>query len=466
MSLLTAPRSADWIGCIDFGTALSKVALVRRIPRAQLSRQDVRPLPIAARAGIRPRNYLLLPSIVFITDDGRILFGDEAQAQRILAERRGREAFVSPKQYLSTRELQELESLLDASIDPTEKYSAGDLLTLFLAHLLEQARSAAAKERLPWPVPLRLARPAWEPVRAEAAEQILQSLLLQAFVIADELGPKLSAQGGVSDEDAFSALTNARDEERLQDPALFRQVFELDSQHSASVLEATAAAAGSIRDAGRRVVVVADIGAGTSDFGAFLTGLPGTDVLTEIRGSSHVLKEAGDHLDALLINFAIDRAGLDIEEPEGRRALRLLRVNARANKEALFSEGTLVVELSDEAVLIRAEEFLADLDVKAFAWRLRLKCHEALVAAVACAKQYSVDTRLPVEILLTGGGHSLPMVKALADHPSVAWIYTAAAPEIPEGEVSQDFMAVRPQLTVAIGGAVRDLPRTIAPGRR
>ena len=42
-----------------------------------------------------------------------------------------------------------------------------------------------------------------------------------------------------------------------------------------SVREATAVASGSIRDNGRRVVVVVDIGGGNSDFGAFATGWHG-----------------------------------------------------------------------------------------------------------------------------------------------------------------------------------------------
>src|SRR5262249_49288691 len=100
MSLLKAKRDTDWIGCIDFGTALCKVAMVKRKPRSRLSDSDIVPLPVGAREGVAVRNPLLLPSLVFVTDDGRLLFGDEAQPHADRAEWIEREAFVSPKQYL------------------------------------------------------------------------------------------------------------------------------------------------------------------------------------------------------------------------------------------------------------------------------------------------------------------------------------------------------------------------------
>jgi len=466
MSLLTAQRSSDWIACIDFGTALSKMAMVRRMPRSQLCGSDVMPLAVGARQDVAAKNPLLLPSIVYITDEERILFGDEAQVAAGRGEWLGRQAFASPKQYLSTRELEELDEPLEVGIDPTGKYTPRDLLALFLAHLLAQAAGAAAASNLPWPVPLRIARPAWESRRAIDGEETLKNLLLQGFAIADELGSKLTAADGVADSDAFIALSNAQNDERLRDSAFCRHVFELNAHGSASVLEATAAAAGSIRDAGRRVVAVADIGGGTSDFGAFLTGLPGHDALAEIRGSSHILREAGDHLDTLLTRHILEKAGVDAEDPAGKRAARHLRRNQRAYKERLFAAGRLHLKFDDDVESVTLDAFLQDPQVQAFAERLRSKFHNALTAAVECARQYSQaddSGRIPVEILLTGGGHALPMVKELASRPSVEWTYTDAAPEIPDGPVSEDFRIVRRQLAVAIGGAIRDLPRTTAP---
>jgi hypothetical protein len=206
MSLIEARRNRKWIGCIDFGTAMSKAAVVRRKPRTELTSADVVPLTIGDRDGMGVRSGLLLPSVVYVSDQGTILFGREAEDAAIRGERRNRQAFVSPKEYLSTRDPGALDEVLEREIDPTGDFTGRKLLALFLAHLLVQAGRAASIANVPWPVPLRIARPAWDEERAVAGEQVLRSLILQAFAIADRLGGQLSAAGGITHDAARSAL--------------------------------------------------------------------------------------------------------------------------------------------------------------------------------------------------------------------------------------------------------------------
>jgi hypothetical protein len=54
------------------------------------------------------------------------------------------------------------------------------------------------------------------------------------------------------------------------------------------------------------------------------------------------------------------------------------------------------------------------------------------------------------------------MVKDFVSNPPMHWRYLEASPEIPDGPLPIDFLAVRRQLAVAIGGAVRDIPRETA----
>jgi molecular chaperone DnaK (HSP70) len=457
MSFLSSRRDTNWIACIDFGTALSKAAMVAAIDSEELGMASIKPIYLVDMPGDRS---FLLPSLIFVTDEN-VLFGREAEQAATRAEASGRRALVSPKQYLSTHDPEDFDAPLSPDIDPTGKFSAKHLLRLYLGHLLERIAHDAKKQNLPWPVPLRVARPAWKIQRADRGERTLKELVRDGFALVDELGPVLSTKGGVPHSVALRALARLKP----MTPAQEKRIFEL-SNGTASVLEATAVAAGTVRATGRRVIAVADVGAGTSDFAAFMTGLPGRNILAEVKGSSRILHKAGDFLDGHLQRYILKKTGLPEDAPAARGLANRLRAKARRNKEILFSDGTLTVEVDDDSYLLEvtAQEFLADEHVTGFAQRLREEFHETLKIAIACAKKYSSHDGVPasVEILLTGGGHVLPMVRSLYESPSIAWTYRDAAPDLADRPEDIAFHSVCRQLAVAIGGAVRDLPPIIA----
>jgi len=464
MPFLDGPRDKNWIGCIDFGTALSKVALIKRKPTARLGAGDIVPLAVGSSIGVAAQNPFLLPSLVYVTDDG-LAFGVEAQMAALRGERTGRQPFSSPKQYLSTEELECLDEKLASDVDPTGNYTPRALLILFLGHLLVQAGVAAKMAKVPWPVPLRVARPAWDRTRAEAGERALKSLLLSAFAVADRLGESLSKAQGLAHADARRVLADVA-KMKLTDVDSHDSVFELEEgSRNATVLEATAVAAGLVRRTGRRVIVVADIGAGTSDFGTFMTGLAGNNVVGEIPEGSQILRQAGDHIDMLMSRHVLDQAGIDPSDPAGRGAAARLRLRQRAAKEVLFNEGEVSIELNDDVRTIKLGEFLADKRVREFADRLRSKFSAALTTAIDCARQYSPrrDRPVPIEIILTGGGHGLPMVADFASNPPLPWTYATPLRDISNLPDDPALQAVGRQLAVAVGGAVEDMPRHTAP---
>jgi hypothetical protein len=464
MPLLNSSRDTSWIACFDFGTALSKLAMVEAVDRADLKPEHIKPLAVAVRPEFRPRNPYLLPSVIFLSDS-HVLLGQDAEEAAIRAERTGRQAFTSPKQYLSTHDAEDLDQSLPREIDPTAKFTPRALLKLFLAHMLERAGDDARQQGLPWPVPSRIARPAWDAKRAQDGERTLKELVRDAFALVDKLGSKLASKGGLPHKVALSALKSlSRGAAAADDDD---KIFKLDDRGRASVLEATAVASGTIRDSGRRVVAVADIGGGTSDFGAFMTGLPNQNVLAEIMGSSGILREAGDYLDMHLRRFILAEAGLLSDDPAARGVSNRLLARARLNKEMLFTDGQLTVEIGDDILEVTLDGFLADEHVAAFSERLRDRFHQTLSIAVSCAQKHRQPNgrRTPVEVMLTGGGHNLPMIRSLYENPSVSWTYSAPAPDLAERPEDLDFHAVRRQLAVAIGGAVRDLPRQTPPVR-
>jgi molecular chaperone DnaK (HSP70) len=455
LGLVNCARDTEWIGCVDFGTAFSKFAMVRAVDREELTKSDVQALPVAAGPDYTAANEWLLPSVLFVTEDA-ILFGEEAQRMAIRSHGSAREAFSSPKQYLSTDDFDLYDAYLRKEIDPTGKFTPRKLLRLFIAHLLERAGAHAAAGELPWPVPLRLARPAWDKKRGKEGEKRLQDLVIAGFGLVDELGGLLSKAGGVPHAAALKAL------EKAEKPAQPSGGMFLTRNGSASVLEATAVAANSTRKRGRRIVVVADIGGGTSDFGSFMTPIRGTKTIAEVKGSSHILKQAGDYLDMQLLRLILDRAGYVSSHPAAQGVSRRLLAQARSNKESLFVNGVLREEVGEELVEISLQEFLEDRKVQEFVQRLRERFYKTLVIAKTCAEKNRSRNGLtpPIEIMLTGGGHALPMVQELVKDPCLPGLYTPAAPEFLEDDVPFPFDGVRRQLAVAVGGAMRDLPST------
>lgn len=463
MAFLTCSRDLDWIGCVDFGTAYSKFAMVRAIDREELTKDDVQALPISVSLDYRGRNEWLLPSVLFITESA-VLFGDQAEQQAIRAEGSVREAFSSPKQYLSTYDLAQYDDLLAKEIDPTGRFTARKLLRLFIAHLLERAGAHADAKGLPWPVPLRLARPAWDKDRAKAGEKLLQDLVINGFALVDLLGPALSKGGGLPIDVALDALKEAEKATRQANKAntISDAMFVRSQYGRVSVPEATAVAANSTRKRGRRIVVVGDVGGGTADFGSFMTPVRGRKTIAEVSGSSQILKEAGDFLDMQLLRIILERAGYVPFHPAARGVSRRLLAQGRSNKEQLFTFNAVSVEVNEKIIKITLETFLNDQEVQGFIQRLQQRFRFTLLKAKECARANRSQNHFepPIEIMLTGGGHSLPMVRDLLNNHGVPGLYVPALPEILEDDQAFPFDSIRPQLAVAIGGAMKDLPAT------
>ena len=446
---LTMSRTKNWTGCIDFGTTFSKVAMVAAKPSSDLRANDIHPLAVGKNISHNPS---LLPSIVFVTPEA-VLFGGHAEHAAQRAERAGRIAFVSPKQYLSTHDPEDLDGVLDKQIDPTQSYTPRQLITLYLAYLLKQSEIAANDEKLPWPPKLRIARPTWDKHRAASGEAVMRELVRHAFILVDRLDQRITAKTGVEHKAVKEAFASIPDTAEFPD----KDIFEIDQKGRTTVAEATAVAASSIRIRGRRMVVVVDIGGGTSDFAAFMSGLPGRNVVSEISGSSAVLRQAGDFLDMQLTRMLLNKAGFVPDDPAARGPAAIIRVRQRLLKEVLFQDKSVSTEVGDLFIELSEEEFLADRLIQDFSARLRDKFYVALDHAIAKAKSFSGQTRLKVEIMVTGGGQNLPMVRSMISGIDRDWDFAIVSPDLFKFD-DKEFEQVFPQLAVSIGGAVIDLP--------
>ena len=447
-------RNFTHIGCIDFGTAYSKVSIVASELSEDLTNHDIHGLPIGRDISNNP---FLLPSLLYV-DQETVRFGAHAETAARRGERRGRAPFMSPKQYLSTHALDDLDERLPAEIDPTGDYTARHLITLYLAFLLRRTEDAAREAGLDWPTRFRIARPAWDRKRAEWGETTLRTLVRHAFILVDRFGDALLDEKGLAHDAVADAFAAIPDTSEFPD----EEIFEISESGAATVPEATAVAAASLRPGERRVVVVADIGGGTSDFAAFVTGRPGHNVVAEIDGSARVLREAGDFLDMHLRRLLVAKAGLLPDDPAARGAVGMIRARQRSLKEALFAEGRVVAEAGDQFVELTLEEFLSDTHVQGFATRLAGTFYESLEHAVDFARYLSSGShaQVRVDILPTGGGYDLPMVREMIRAIPVEWKFRTIAPELLQSG-DANFNAVSRQLAVSIGGSVLELPRQV-----
>ena len=467
LGLLRTAPDEDWLGCIDFGTAFSKICVVRRHAAGETEPEDVHPLRLGPQATAGGRSHFA-PSTLYIVKD-RIYFGAEALKVRNDQNDSDRDCFQSPKQVLSEMDDGALQTMPPARQDPTQSFTRGELMTLLLAHLVWQAHTAAIRdERLNGLPRLRLARPAWRAEKVRRGEAQLLKLFATAFALAGTLKNQLTDAGGLPVAQAKAVLGLPRDDDELVN--LISKRIEIgkddaDSIQRGFVLEATAVAAAAIHpeQGKRRVLVVVDVGAGTTDYGAFVT-TPGRGDgrIGELRRGQHVALRAGNFIDEQVVALLKDKAGLTDGMPSSDPSIAHLKRRAAELKQSLFETQRLTEELPNgQLVRTSLAELLARPPVQDFAEDLREKFSETFAVALEFIHNLNRDLRPEaIEVILTGGGSELPMVHALIDQARKSGAYpvklVAGAPPWSRKTTWAPAFA---QLAVAVGGAMPVMPQ-------
>ncbi|MEH6649517.1 MAG: hypothetical protein V7707_05740 [Motiliproteus sp.] len=165
------------------------------------------------------------------------------------------------------------------------------------------------------------------------------------------------------------------------------------------------------------LLLVIDVGAGTSDFSMFrVTFDPATEESSsrEIKGSKRAILEAGNHLDKLLTEYILMKAEVTSDDPRNRRIRGALILEIRGFKEALFRQGDVVVPLlgGEKSVDVELNEFLQLEPVQRFSQAL----HETMIEILKTIDPAWLRSAPfnGIGIVLTGGGAELPMVQELA----------------------------------------------------
>ena len=451
LASLDAREDADGdVVAVDFGTAFSKASL--------WSAKAKTPTPLDLAKQVTEISGNMLESSVYITE-GVIYFGPKAEAIFRQEDAPTRALFDAPKQELSLLGGETLSQTVGQELDPTGTMTKRDLLTLYLAYFSATISAALEVEGVDRYTTRRFAVPVWKAEKLNTVSRVLKRRLVDAQIIADTL-PFEAWKQGLSVSDAKRLLDELAgtitDQQRDDASFISRRVVEA---------AAAAAAIGEKLSDRRPVVMVMDVGAGTTDIGLYRFALPsGNDwKIAAFDACQGALNLAGRVLDDRLIEFIKARAGIDASSIDGQRVLWALRRDVRLHKALLFDVGFVDVEELGGQRFDRSA-FLASDPVKAFSANLRRQV-TSLLNEVG---RSNIEQRDGQFAIVTGGGANVSIFRDLFNEPfdladgALKLEFMDASPEWLDN-YTPDIRGIFPQLAVSIGASSPYLPDELRP---
>jgi hypothetical protein len=447
-----AHSAGVWTIGVDFGTAYSKAAAVLT-PAGEAERRIV-PLHIGAVA--QGARSLIVPSALFLTGEA-IHFGPRAAAARGQCGDAQREMLHSFKTVLAANDFQ---AVLDMNpprrVDPDGSFTWRGLLVLYLAYLLElidQARPAEVGDFLgPHSTArLRYSRPAWLPAQSAAAHAAMVELFAVAGAVKKQIGAVMLEARGLSYVNAKECLQRAA-------PAAEERPNVEGGLYEASAVAACQFVNPDTPD----LIVVADVGAGTSDFAGFMRSAPingaPSSGFREIEASRRTITTAGDAFDAALLTVLMDKAkGLNTA-PQKATFWRNLQFAVRDLKEALCRNGRIEVKSKGVSASCTLAELQKHPDYKSAAAEIAQSFTSVLNDMARIAKAEKAGA---LGVVLAGGGARFPAVTAMAGQSRrVSGLAINVLPIAPawisDLDSSDEFAAVFAQMCVCFGAALAD----------
>lgn len=454
----------EWMLCLDFGTAKSKAFAWKNDTEEPLD------LPLGKLDQDLDDAIYPVSSSVWIDDDGLMFAGSEAVKRGALYGEsvRARQRIDSIKQEISQIdpdrgfENKRLGSTLNPISSTPLTYR--DAITFYLAYLTDLAATELEAKIGTRYVRRRFTVPWWKEAQRKWAESFIAQVLVRAQVVADTFHGKWRKGIHVSEVEGVLRRAASLDDRLmwLLDRGQESGEGSASDSRAEGRLEALAAASGRIskEDPARELILVVDVGAGTTDVSLFWRAKDGA---APVLPCGSAIKQAGDTLDSLLLKELLQRSHLGAD-PELERRVRddLLRRSVRRLKERLFKTGRISERLSnDQLVELTEQEFLDLEGISTFTENIRRtvqedlldKVHESWGAAAAPDKG-------SFKLILTGGGCDLPMIRDLANEQwaignrRVPCRLVKSVPDFVADELGDEFAREYPQLAVAMGGAM------------
>jgi hypothetical protein len=450
---LSSARDESGLLCVDFGTAFSKAAVWKYGEDAPI------PIDLGGASG----GGLTTDSAAYVSD-GHLFFGPVAVRRHAEDGDFKRSLFASPKEHLTHDHARFQADRPAQEVDPTGLFKTRDLLALYLGYLTSLVGQRVEALGIGRHVIRRFAAPGWGDAQIskstphfDAVSAQLKHLLIDAQILADTL-PAASWHEGLDVATARSAL----DELAL---------ISSDRRESAtfverSVLEAVAAATGVQEKLvnTRPQVLVVDVGAGTTDIGAFKYSVNESGAkVSAYRDGLRAIRTAGNRLDDALIELAWSKLGLAADSQLQLTHARKVRPAVRDLKRDLFGSGAVRIDVDGfDTVNIESEEFCKTKVVAYFAKNFEDQVKQALNSAGIGSRNF-LQTNQPNVAVFTGGGGSLPFLRELFAKPielSEGSAHFEIQDPVPEwvDSYSSDVAAVFPQLAVSTGGCSPYLP--------
>lgn len=453
---LQATAGANPRVCLDFGTSFSKASVYLGAQAKTGAR--VAPLRLGAAAGAG--QPYLVPTALFL-DQHRLYCGPNALEHARAGVHAKRDPILSFKMLLSARDVEGTLALkLGPSIDPSRTISNRDALVLYLAYLDRLIRTAILVDTfIPDSLadaPLRLTSPLWR--HGSGAEQTLARLYDEAEAVSASLGPCLATAIGAPLDEARSALDRAA--ERTGKGRFAGIVSEVKS---------AAAAYATFARPESDVLLVMDVGAGTTDIAGFKLRRSDAGVaLDEIKAARQCCALAGDEIDTALVHQMVRRSRARSSDAEAS-VWRALRIAARELKHDLFQSNKCKLNYEGRRIVLSSKALYNDPEFKAFCRGLASALANSLEPVLAAARE---DKAKSVTVCLAGGGAHLPFlddvvakaaklarapVKVITERFDESW----ARPQV--AGVHHDYLEKAfTQIVIALGGALASLPEPVA----
>lgn len=460
---LAASPAPGWVLCLDFGTAKSKAFAATN----DEDEPKLEPLPVGQADHDLDGSVHEVSSCVWIDDDGKVFVGSEAVklGMNYGGERDTRRPLDSLKQEISQVDPEdgaaELARKLPRDVDPTSTLTYADAITIYLAYLTDLATTALESRLGTRYVRRRFTVPSWRETQREWAGNLIGKSLLRAQLLADTFHGRW--RDGIPVEQVAQSVQVAATHD---DKLMWIAATESDnlSDWTNGILEALAAASARLwtDSSARDVMLVVDVGAGTTDLSLFWVVQRKGQLhrAWPIEGANGGIRQAGDTLDRLLVEALLRKGGLGLDATGERARRGLRRKGVRRLKETLFETGGITeVLVNDDIVTLTRDEFIDSEGVRKFAERIADEIQE-LLDGVHETWEKAAEAH-GITLLLTGGGCDLPMVTSLKDRQwrlgkrVVPCRLAGRVPPRMANRFSQEFIQAYPRLAVAMGGALQ-----------